>query len=251
MQRMYHSIPRRYSTRSALPADFQWFPRFFNPTEQYALLSAALRKLDVAEPRAARKRRRDFLVSHQQDRLRDTGDLKDVFLPDEFYHFEEGHYDGVIKRFRETRVSSWDGETDPVFRSALGRLEVLRPNAGSTQTHLLHLASDGEILPHIDNIDASGSWILGVSLGSDRVLRMESVEADSDCSPRHTFDVTLPSGSVYIQRDDVRYNYKHSILRAEPIPAQVAPQAQGQRLSIMVRVRFQLVPILQEIMNTF
>ncbi|KAI9446426.1 hypothetical protein H4582DRAFT_560246 [Lactarius indigo] len=225
MLRTYHSILRRYSKRSALPADFLWFPRFFNPTEQHALLSAALRKLDVAEPRAARKRRRDFLASHQRDRPREAGDLEDVFLPDGFYHFEEGHYDGVIKRFRETRVSSWDGENDPVFRSALGRLEALCPNAGSTQTHLLHLASDGEILPHVDNVDASGSWILGVSLGSDRVLRMESVEADSDCSPRHTFDITLPSGSVYIQR--------HSILCAEPILAHGA--SRGQRLSIMVR----------------
>ncbi|KAI9466242.1 hypothetical protein BJY52DRAFT_335816 [Lactarius psammicola] len=106
MRRNYHSILRCYSTRPALPADFQWFPRFFNPTEQHALLSAALRKLDVAEPRAARKRRRDFLASHQQGRPRDTGDLKDVFLPDEFYHFEEGHYDGVIKRFRELASAS-------------------------------------------------------------------------------------------------------------------------------------------------
>ena len=156
------------------------------------------------------------------------------------------------------RVSTWDDEKDPVFRSALGRLGTLCPNAGSTQTHLLHLASDGEILPHIDNADASGSWILGVSLGSDRVLRMESVETDSDCSARHTFDVTLPSGSVYIQRcetrlsvvlllthwrDDVRYNYKHSILCTEQ------GASRGQRLSIMVRVGFRLLPILQEIMN--
>lgn len=98
------------------------------------------------------------------------------------------------------RVSTWDDENDIAFKAALGRLETLYPSASNTQTHLLHLASDGEIRPHIDNIDASGSWILGVSLGSDRVLRMESVEADSDCSPTHTFDVTLHSGSVYVQR---------------------------------------------------
>jgi len=127
------------------------------------------------------------------------------------------------------RVSTWDDEKDPVLRSALGRLGTLCPNAGSTQTHLLHLASDGEILPHIDNTDASGSWILGLSLGSDRVLRMESVEADSDCSASHTFDITLPSGSVYIQRGDVRYNYKHSILCTE------SGASRGQRLSIMIR----------------
>ena len=121
------------------------------------------------------------------------------------------------------RVSTWDDENNPVFKAALGRLENFcpnagkpnagKPNAGSTQTHLLHLASDGEILPHIDNIDASGSWILGLSLGSNRVLRMESVEANSDCSPRHTFDITLPSGSVYVQRWETR---SHSGLDAHP-----------------------------------
>lgn len=102
------------------------------------------------------------------------------------------------------RVSTWDEEKDPLFMSALARLETLYPNVRSTQTHLLHLASDGEIRPHVDNPDASGSWILGVSLGSDRVLRMNSVEANPDCSARHTFDITLPSGSVYIQRFETR-----------------------------------------------
>jgi hypothetical protein len=49
------------------------------------------------------------------------------------------------------------------------------------------------------------------------------------------------------KRDDVRYNYKHSILCAESIPARGATR--GQRLSIMVRVRFRLLPILQETIN--
>jgi len=113
---------------------------------------------------------------------------------------EQGHYDGVIRRFREMRVSTWDGEDDPILKSALGRLETLYPNADATQTHLLHLASNGEILPHVDNIGASGSWILGVSLGSERILRMEPVEDDVDGIPRCPFDISLPSGSVYIQK---------------------------------------------------
>lgn len=112
----------------------------------------------------------------------------------------QGHYDGVIRRFREMRVSNWDDEKSPILQSALGRLEALYPNAASTQTHLLHLASNGEIYPHIDNVGASGSWILGVSLGSERTLRMESVEEDTNGIPRYAFDVSLPSGSVYIQK---------------------------------------------------
>jgi hypothetical protein len=74
---------------------FQWFPRFFNLVEQHALLSAALRKLDGAEPRASRKRRRDFLASrHRPTAAQDQGThraalLEDSFLPDHLYHFEE------------------------------------------------------------------------------------------------------------------------------------------------------------------
>ena len=97
------------------------------------------------------------------------------------------------------RVSTLD-EGDPVLKSALGRLETLYPSTGNTQTHLLHLASNGEIHPHVDNIGASGCWILGVSLGSERTLRMESVEGGIDGIPQPTFDVSLSSGSVYIQK---------------------------------------------------
>ncbi|KAH9997246.1 hypothetical protein BJV77DRAFT_915027, partial [Russula vinacea] len=223
---------------------FLCFPRFFDLVEQHALLSAALRKLDAAEPRASRRRRRDFLASHRQEsqdhhQWKDIiGDLvvENAFLPDELYHFEEGHYDGVIRRFREMRVSTWDDERHPVLKSALNRLEALYPDASPTQTHLLHLASDGEIHPHVDNVGASGSWILGVSLGSERTLRMESVEDVVDGIPKQTFDVSLSSGSVYIQKNSVRYNYKHSILHANSTLG--GKVSRGQRMSIMIRVRF-------------
>ncbi|KAH9981264.1 hypothetical protein BGW80DRAFT_1269368 [Lactifluus volemus] len=117
------------------------------------------------------------------------------------------------------RISTWDDERDPVVRSALGRLETLYPDLGNTQTHLLHLASSGEIRPHVDNIGASGSWILGVSLGSERILRMESVEEDLNGVQKCAFDLMLPSGSVYIQNIGASH---------------------GQRLSIMIRVRLSL-----------
>jgi len=131
------------------------------------------------------------------------------------------------------RVSTWDDEKDPVVKSALGRLETLYPDASSTQTHILHLSADGEIHPHVDNVGASGSWILGVSLGSERMLRMESVEEDVDGIPNRTFDVSLSSGSVYIQKKSVRYNYKHSILYANSTLGE--KMSHGQRVSIMIR----------------
>lgn len=93
------------------------------------------------------------------------------------------------------RLSSWPESDIRGLTSVLDRLRALYPSK-DTQTHLLHLASSGEILPHIDNVSASGAWILGVSLGATRTLRMESRgPAESEC-----LDILLPSGSIYLQR---------------------------------------------------
>lgn len=89
-------------------------------------------------------------------------------------------------------LTSWLNE-DTILTGAIARLNDLLPSR-DTQTHLLHLATGGQILPHIDNVGASGSWILGVSLGATRILRMTSPDGSDD------FDVLLPSGSVYLQR---------------------------------------------------
>jgi alkylated DNA repair dioxygenase AlkB len=90
-------------------------------------------------------------------------------------------------------VSSWPLDT-PGLQPIINRIHAVCPTK-DIQTHLVHLASHGEILPHIDNIHASGSWILGVSLGADRILCMRHLEDAND-----TFKLLLPSGSLYIQR---------------------------------------------------
>lgn len=93
-------------------------------------------------------------------------------------------------------LTEWPPEDNQQIMKLMDRLHSLLPSV-DTQTHILHLASDGEIRPHIDNVEASGAWILGVSLGSPRILRMQNTRDD-----REVFDVLLPSGSVYIQRYD-------------------------------------------------
>jgi alkylated DNA repair protein alkB homolog 7 len=100
----------------------------------------------------------------------------------------------VIRHYREMHLSSWLEDQNPGLSLILGRLQGLYPTS-SIQTHLLHLSSRGEILGHVDNIEASGTWILGVSLGAARVLRMESTSNPEDSS-----EILLRSGSVYIQR---------------------------------------------------
>ena len=91
-------------------------------------------------------------------------------------------------------LSNWGEDYTPLVEPLLRRLRSLVPDV-KIQTHLLHLGSLGVIHPHIDNIEASGEWILGVSLGAERVMRMESV-----ADPDDHFEISLPSGSVYVQR---------------------------------------------------
>lgn len=91
-------------------------------------------------------------------------------------------------------MTSWLPQDISNLSPIFSRINSLIPKV-PTQTHILHLGTDGEILPHVDNVEASGTWILGISLGAGRVLRVESKEDPNEC-----FDIFLPSGSVYIQR---------------------------------------------------
>ncbi|EPS93684.1 hypothetical protein FOMPIDRAFT_130573 [Fomitopsis schrenkii] len=210
-----------YSNNISTTSDFQWFPDFFSLSEQHALLTAALRKLDAADSRQLRRRRKEYALNAPRD---DGSSLE--FLPDELYDFQEGHYDGVIRRFREIHVSSWPDDVEGLS-GALDRLRGIYPSP-DVQTHLLHLASDGEILPHVDNLGASGSWILGISLGATRVLKLES-----DADPEEIYTLAVPSGSVYVQSDSIRYGFKHSILLHGEFDGH--QYSGGQRMSIMVR----------------
>ncbi|KAH7341881.1 hypothetical protein B0J17DRAFT_277990 [Rhizoctonia solani] len=141
-------------------------------------------------------------------------------------------------------VSSWPDSSPPELAHILLRLYDLvdpsntSPNPGfitppNIQTHILHLASTGVILPHVDNVEASGSLIAGVSLGDTRTLRLtQSATSLVDAS----FDVLLESGSVYIQRDDVRYKWKHEIPNVAEFRGRRV--GGGQRMSIMLRDKY-------------
>ncbi|EDR11316.1 uncharacterized protein LACBIDRAFT_316029 [Laccaria bicolor S238N-H82] len=212
---------------SANVPGFTLWSKFLTRSEQWTLLAASLHKLDSMGPRKGRRLRQEHFKTKFNGSPPEMGEgsLQNLFAPDGLYEFQEGHFDGVIRHYREMHLTSWPVDTFDGLEAILSRLSSLCPSR-ATQTHLLHLASYGDIYPHTDNIGASGSWILGVSLGDERLLKMEK-EGDF-------FSVELPSGSVYLQRDSVRYQYKHSILRKNI--HQRDPSISGQRMSIMIRV---------------
>ena len=200
------------SSNRYLGGDFALHLNVFNEDEQKILLAASLSKLDRAEDRHHRKRRKIFEAT-RAEKLSEHLDVNSLFLPDQYYGFQkvtcrlnfnvvvviltpsdQGHYDGVIKNYREMHVSAWPKD-QPRLSELLNRLRRFHPEE-PIQYHVLHLASDGEIHPHVDHLEAFGSWIVGVSLGSERILRLEKE------TPDRTFvhDVILPSGSVYVQK---------------------------------------------------
>ncbi|CAE6479148.1 unnamed protein product [Rhizoctonia solani] len=234
--------PSILGTLASLPrSDFIIYPRFLSIEEQNILLKSSLVKLG-----GKRRRRRgisEATASERMDHLKYP--LDEIFGGDKEYDFEEGHFDGVIRDYREMTVSSWPNSSPPELSHILLRLYKLidsrntPPNPGLTtpsnvQTHILHLASTGVILPHVDNIEASGSAIAGVSLGDTRILRLTQSSAGSEDA---SFDVLLESGSVYIQRDDVRYNWRHEIPNITEFQGRTV--GGGQRISVMLRDKYQ------------
>ncbi len=84
--------------------------------------------------------------------------------------------------------------------------------------HIIDLAPDGFIGPHVDSIKFSGQIIAGVSLMSTRVMRLKYSLKDATYEPKclgenpEIIDIELPPRSLYILAGSFRFNYTHEIL---------------------------------------
>ncbi|CAH7683371.1 expressed protein [Phakopsora pachyrhizi] len=186
---------------------------------------------------------------------------KEIFLEEIFYKFEEGHFDRVITNYREIQIDEEQlrnprvlnknfNDESKVIENILDRLnekfyeallfskilnrsrekdgeegkavnETIRKMEEPLK-HILHLSSSGKIKSHLDNIDSSGSIIIGLSLGNKRVMRLSYPGDYNDSNDyrsnpggrevsKNDIKVLLPPGSLYVQRDSVRYKLEHSI----------------------------------------
>lgn len=190
--------------------------------------------------------------------------------------YEDGHFDGVITRYRECSATDWGTEpeasseavgagaarTEPSISTpedtptTIAATQAPRPERTTPREimysikqeffphhwrwvapHILELeARKGGIKPHVDHLEASGEVVAGLCLGSTAVMDLIH-ESDPD---KH-FQVLLPKGCFYFQRDSVRYRYKHGIPilpQEHQFKGTVVPKE--RRISIMLRVRTSL-----------
>ena len=221
------------------------YPNFLNEKEQRTMLTQLLRKLDRV---CGKPKRSQSLLSQQRDQYKE-GDLQRLFSHPDLYRWETSHFDNVITGYREANIRSMtvpNVETEDGVKGILERLyKCLYENATDytreqaakppqnerlqdddlsiphwIQAHILQLSPKGAIQAHVDNEEAMGSTIMGLSLGESRQVEFEN-------DKHGKFTAELPSGSVYLQRSKLRYEYKHSILQG---------QGRDQRLSFMLRV---------------
>ncbi len=236
------------SERAQILQDFILVPGYLSPEEQEMLLAAAAKKLKRALGKQVR--------------------------------YEDGHFDGVITRYRECSATDWAGaapsasevlddrdkgttasetllstipqspqgtnRTSPSEVMQSIKQEFFPPCWKWVAPHILELeAGRGGIKPHVDHLDASGEVVAGLCLGSDAVM-----ELIHEGDPEKQFRVLLPKGCFYFQRDTVRYHYKHGIpieLEDHQFKGKVIPK--DRRISIMLRVSVIMLTTVVSVQN--
>lgn len=142
--------------------------------------------------------------------------------------YEYDHWDNAIHGFRETEKSHWN-ECNMEIMGRIQQLAFHKKDA-IPATHVLDLAENGYIKPHIDSVKFCGSKIAGLNLLSDSVMRFRP-DGDSE----NHIDVLLPRLSLYIMRDTLRFKYTHELLSNEESIFNDKVVKKDRRISVLHR----------------
>jgi alkylated DNA repair protein alkB family protein 7 len=157
--------------------------------------------------------------------------------------FEDGHWDAVIKQYREVELPTPDDqfprqggvENDdievyvPPFVKVIEKtrrhLENHHFNEYSSSNdsirwlpcHAIDLSANGELTAHVDSVKFSGGIVAGLSLLSDSIMRLKPSAEEWECNEKVDnsngyVDLYLPKSSLYVLSGMSRYSYTHELL---------------------------------------
>ncbi|ORX44453.1 hypothetical protein DM01DRAFT_1312491 [Hesseltinella vesiculosa] len=176
----------------------------------------------------------NFLSDQEHDKIVDICEKKLKRSLGRRAPYEAGHFDGVITGYRETSASTWSPKAsiDQWMTTFIQqRIYSMFPDSYRwLPPHILDLAVDGSISPHVDNIQASGSIVAGLCLKSPCKMILEH-QTDPSCA----VEVFLDKNCFYIQRDFVRYEFKHAIVSPELSIWNGQPFKKKDRISVLFR----------------
>lgn len=144
--------------------------------------------------------------------------------------YEFSHWDDAIHGFRETEKGQWNEAN----RKILDRVRTKAFAPGMPQIayiHVLDLAKEGWIKPHVDSARFCGDIIAGLSLLTDSVMRLRMVDREEECFE----DFLLPRRSLYVMSGRARYDYKHEILKNEESFFEGKHIEKDRRISVICR----------------
>lgn len=166
-----------------------------------------------------------------------------------FREYEPHHFDNVIRGYRECTATNWNPASQSSLETSSNnndlrvqtimetmqeriRRETGRDNIRFCSPHILDL-KDGQsgILAHVDNLQASGSVISGLSLISNAVIIFKAISSDFQ------FRILIPPNSLYIQTDTLRFKFTHEIPLSEDENHSIDGNyiVRKRRLSIILR----------------
>lgn len=170
--------------------------------------------------------------------------------------FTDGHFDNVIVGYREAQKPLRNFSA--ASRTVLERLTaaVFPADTSLLPVHLLDLSPDGYIQRHVDHVEYSGAYIVGLSLLSDAVMTLHldqpagaatgAAGAAAASSGGDGGDVwlpmRLPRRSMYVLHGEARYQWAHAV----PLDAarwwgdavvseEGKPLRDGRRLAVLFR----------------
>ncbi len=127
----------------------------------------------------------------------------------------QNHWDSVIQSYREIeKRGGWEdaGNAKVVARIRAQVLELLAlpPDLPCLPVHVIDLAAEGFIKPHIDSVKFSGGFVAGLSLLSPAIMRLRGEEGQAP--PSSVVRMLLEPRSLYVLSGEARFKYAHEIL---------------------------------------
>ncbi|XP_044762695.1 alpha-ketoglutarate-dependent dioxygenase alkB homolog 7, mitochondrial [Coccinella septempunctata] len=120
--------------------------------------------------------------------------------------YEYDHWDNAIHGYRETERLKWNDENTKIL-DRVRHLAFPSDTSPLKFVHILDLAENGYIKPHIDAIRFCGNTIAGLSLLTDSIMRLVN-----DNNKELYVDILLKRRSLYVMKDEARFKYTHEIL---------------------------------------
>ncbi|RUS83087.1 hypothetical protein EGW08_009173 [Elysia chlorotica] len=143
--------------------------------------------------------------------------------------YEFDHWDNAIHGYRETEKREWN-EQNMMILERVKSLAFTSNVAPLAYVHVLDIAKDGYIKPHVDAVRFCGDTITGMCLLSSCVMRL-ALENDST----KFADVYLPRRSLYIMRGKARYEFTHEVLKDDQSYFKNQYVPRDRRISIICR----------------